>query len=424
MGVSKAALESVGRYLARDLGAARRAREPRGRRAGRHAGGRRHPRVRAAGLDVGPPGAARLGPRGPGPGGRRGLLPALRPLAARSTARSSTWTAASTRWAPRSSSRYRAVLLAIDVGNTQTHVGMFDGERAGGALALRHRALRHRRRAATRMAACCAARPGLKDVDAAIVSSVVPSLAHEYDQLIERYLAGSGCCVGPWLKTGMPIRIDNPPELGADRLVNAVAAYDRVGAAVHRGRLRHGDQLRRRLGRGRVPGRRDLARDRDLARGAGGPGRAAAPGGHRGPAPRDRKGTARRSSRAWSTATPARWTHLGRLREELGEEATAIATGGFAAADRPLLRAGRRGRRPADPDRPEAGLRAQHSASRRAWVAHLRVRAFDAGATARASPTPGRSAATSSPTASCSRRSRASATGSCAFRQSATARAS
>ena len=37
--------------------------------------------------------------------------------------------------------------------------------------------------------------------------------------------------VGPWMKTGMPIRIDHPSELGADRLVNAVAAYDRVGAA-------------------------------------------------------------------------------------------------------------------------------------------------------------------------------------------------
>src|SRR6185503_19762259 len=71
----------------------------------------------------------------------------------------------------------------------------------------------------------------LTDVEAAIVSAVVPSLAHEYDQLIQRYLAGSGMLVGPWLKTGMPIRIDNPQELVADRLVNAVAAYDRVGAA-------------------------------------------------------------------------------------------------------------------------------------------------------------------------------------------------
>ena len=66
---------------------------------------------------------------------------------------------------------------------------------------------------------------------AAIVSSVVPTLAHEYEQMIERYLDGRGALVGPELKTGMPIRIDRPQELGADRLVNAIAAYERVGGA-------------------------------------------------------------------------------------------------------------------------------------------------------------------------------------------------
>src|ERR687894_381000 len=71
----------------------------------------------------------------------------------------------------------------------------------------------------------------LRDVDAAIVSSVVPTLAHEYEQLFARYLNGNGALVGPSLKTGMPIRIDTPQELGADRLVNAVAAFDRVGGA-------------------------------------------------------------------------------------------------------------------------------------------------------------------------------------------------
>ena len=109
-------------------------------------------------------------------------------------------------------------------------------------------------------------------------------------RLIERYFGGRGLLVSPDIKSGMPIRIDRPQELGADRLANAVAAYDRVRRRVHRGRLRHGDQLRRRLGRRRVPRRRDLAGDRDLAGGAGGPRRAAAAGGHRGAAPRDRQG--------------------------------------------------------------------------------------------------------------------------------------
>ena len=63
------------------------------------------------------------------------------------------------------------------------------------------------------------------------MSCVVPALAQEYDQLIARYLDGRGALVGPEIRTGMPIRIDNPRELGADRLVNAVAAYEHIGGA-------------------------------------------------------------------------------------------------------------------------------------------------------------------------------------------------
>src|SRR4029079_15578921 len=59
----------------------------------------------------------------------------------------------------------------------------------------------------------------LADVHAAMVSSVVPTLAHEYELVIRRYLDDRGLLVGPDLKSGMPIRIDRPQELGADRLV-------------------------------------------------------------------------------------------------------------------------------------------------------------------------------------------------------------
>jgi type III pantothenate kinase len=124
------------------------------------------------------------------------------------------------------------MLLAVDVGNTQTHVGLFRGDELlehwrfhtsrtatadelavvlGGLLRLRENSLR--------------------DVDAIVVSCVVPNLAQEYDEVRRRYLGGGGALVGPELKTGMPIRIDDPRELGADRLVNAIAAYDRVGGA-------------------------------------------------------------------------------------------------------------------------------------------------------------------------------------------------
>jgi type III pantothenate kinase len=124
------------------------------------------------------------------------------------------------------------VLLAIDVGNTQTHLGMFRDDEL-----LEHwRFATVRFATADELATVVASLLGLRsltlaDVDAAIVSSVVPTLAHEYEQLMDRYLDGKGALVGPGLKTGMAIRIDTPQELGPDRLANAVAAYERCGGA-------------------------------------------------------------------------------------------------------------------------------------------------------------------------------------------------
>ena len=55
--------------------------------------------------------------------------------------------------------------------------------------------------------------------------------ARQYEQLAERYLEADCLTIGPGVKTGMPIRIENPLEVGADRLVNAIAAYERFGEA-------------------------------------------------------------------------------------------------------------------------------------------------------------------------------------------------
>lgn len=122
------------------------------------------------------------------------------------------------------------MLLAIDVGNTQTHIGMFRGEDLE-----EHWRFATRREAtgdelATMLVSLLALRGHtLDDVDGAIVSSVVPQLAHEYEMVSERYFAGTLIVVGPGVRTGIPIRTENPHEVGADRLVNAVAAYDHVG---------------------------------------------------------------------------------------------------------------------------------------------------------------------------------------------------
>jgi type III pantothenate kinase len=124
------------------------------------------------------------------------------------------------------------VLLAIDVGNTQTHVGMFRGDE----LVEHWRLTTDRQATADTLATVLANLLGLRDlslrdVDAAIVSSVVPVLGHEYERLSARYLGGALMLVGPHLKIGMPIRMDSPHEVGADRIVNAVAAYERCGGA-------------------------------------------------------------------------------------------------------------------------------------------------------------------------------------------------
>jgi type III pantothenate kinase len=124
------------------------------------------------------------------------------------------------------------MLLAIDLGNTQTHIGLFNGHDLSESWRLATVRERTGDELATLMVDLLELRGmSLADVDAAILSSVVPQLTPEYERLAERYLSGRMLVVGPHLKTGMAIRIDNPRELGSDRLVNAVAAYAKVGAA-------------------------------------------------------------------------------------------------------------------------------------------------------------------------------------------------
>jgi type III pantothenate kinase len=124
------------------------------------------------------------------------------------------------------------VLLAVDVGNTQTHLGTFRGEElvehwrfatvrtsTADELGARLRALLELRGM------------GFADLSASIVSSTVPELVPEWQHMAERYLGHTMPSVGPGLRTGMPIRIDNPREVGADRLVNSIAAYEAVHGA-------------------------------------------------------------------------------------------------------------------------------------------------------------------------------------------------
>jgi type III pantothenate kinase len=123
------------------------------------------------------------------------------------------------------------VLLAVDVGNTQTHFGVF---KTGEEQAAEHwRFATEWQSTGDELGAVLSnllALRGLSfaDVQHSIVSSTVPQLSEQWTAMAERYLGAPMLVVGPSIKTGMPIRIDNPHEVGADRLVNAVAAYERV----------------------------------------------------------------------------------------------------------------------------------------------------------------------------------------------------
>lgn len=121
-----------------------------------------------------------------------------------------------------------AVLLAIDVGNTNTVIGVYEGVR------LRHhwRIETSQTRSADEYGILLRQLFGVVGLDpsrvaAVVVSSVVPTLAFTLEQMAVRYFDRKPLFVGPGMKTGMPILYENPREVGADRVVNAVAAYER-----------------------------------------------------------------------------------------------------------------------------------------------------------------------------------------------------
>ena len=122
------------------------------------------------------------------------------------------------------------VLLVVDVGNTQTHLGVFRDDE----LVHDWRFATVRESTADELGARLRSLLALReldfvDIDASILSSTVPGLRPEWAAMADRYLGHAMPIVGPGLRTGMPIRMDNPREVGADRLVNAIAAYERLG---------------------------------------------------------------------------------------------------------------------------------------------------------------------------------------------------
>lgn len=125
------------------------------------------------------------------------------------------------------------MLMAIDAGNTHTAVGVFDDARLRAHWRIATRRDRTEDELGVLLHALLAeAGLGSADVDGVVVSSVVPESNDALAATGRKYLGCEPLFVGPGVKTGMPILYENPHEVGADRIVNALAAQARHGAPV------------------------------------------------------------------------------------------------------------------------------------------------------------------------------------------------
>ncbi len=122
-------------------------------------------------------------------------------------------------------------LLAVDVGNTNTVLGVFRGT----DLVAHFRIETNAGRTSDELAVLVRSLLELQgfawgSIDAGIVSSVVPPAVFSIQRFFKQYVGAPALVVGPGIKTGMPILYENPREVGADRIVNAVAAFESLRA--------------------------------------------------------------------------------------------------------------------------------------------------------------------------------------------------
>jgi type III pantothenate kinase len=118
------------------------------------------------------------------------------------------------------------LLLAVDVGNTQTVFGLYDGAK----LSEHWRIATERNKSGDELGALYKSFLDLGRVDGISLSSTVPQLSRSYQEFAQRYTSAELLELGPGVKTGIPVRYDDPREVGPDRIANAVAAAERYGA--------------------------------------------------------------------------------------------------------------------------------------------------------------------------------------------------
>jgi len=120
------------------------------------------------------------------------------------------------------------MLLVIDVGNTNTVLGVYDGE----VLVDHWRMVTEKEKTSDEWGILFRElflfdKIDFDDFEGMIISSVVPQVLNMLEGMAAKYFHVKPLIVGPDIQTGMPISYDNPAEVGADRIVNSVAAYDR-----------------------------------------------------------------------------------------------------------------------------------------------------------------------------------------------------
>jgi type III pantothenate kinase len=118
------------------------------------------------------------------------------------------------------------VLLAVDAGNTQTVYGLYED----GVLTDHWRVATVPERTGDELGVLLSGLLDLDRIDGVCLSSSVPALIRSYADFVERRLAAPLLVLGPGVRTGIPIRYDDPREVGPDRIANAVAARERYGA--------------------------------------------------------------------------------------------------------------------------------------------------------------------------------------------------
>jgi len=120
------------------------------------------------------------------------------------------------------------MLLAVDVGNTQTALGLY----SDATLAEHWRLATERSSTADELGVLLSGLLEFESVDGICLASTVPVLVREWEELARKWAHAPLLVVGPGVKTGIPIRYDDPREVGPDRIANAVAARERYGTPV------------------------------------------------------------------------------------------------------------------------------------------------------------------------------------------------